>query len=128
MINRSHPVTVAALVFLFWAAAGVLVVSVHEEIDARSASAGAAATIAAIAIAAWAYTRWCARNAGLSHALGVGIAWLTLAMAAEMAMTTRLGRDWYDLLGSADRPLLRNIYFFVWIFAPAVFARREVEA
>jgi len=40
-------------------------------------------------------------------------------------MATHLGRGWYAVLGSPARPLLRNIFFFVWIFSPALFARRE---
>lgn len=76
-------------------------------------------------LAAYGYTRFCARHAGISHALGVGIAWLTLGISTELVMATRLGHEWDAVLGSPDLPLLRNVLFFVWIFAPAVFARRE---
>jgi hypothetical protein len=68
-----------------------------------------------------------AREAGITHALGVGIAWLVLSIATEIALTTRVGHGWFTLLGSPDRPLLRNVLLFVWIFAPALFARRESE-
>jgi len=115
----------AALVTLFWiiAAAGVGVV--HTEIDLLSASGGAVASIAIIVVSAWCYTRFCARCAGISHALGVGIAWLVFGIVTEIAVTMRLGHGWYAVLGTPDRPLLRNIFLFVWIFAPAIFARRE---
>jgi hypothetical protein len=102
------------LVFLFWLAAALLV-----------AMAGAFVKIAAIVAVAFAYTRLCARCAGMPYALGVGIAWLVLTIAAELLMTAHLGRGWFGLLGSPERPLLRNIDLFVWIFAPALFARGE---
>jgi hypothetical protein len=73
------------------------------------------------------YTRFCARQAGITHALGVGAAWLVLGITTELVMAARLAHDWSAVLGSPDRPLLRNVFFFVWIFAPALFAHREVE-
>jgi hypothetical protein len=76
---------------------------------------------------AYAYTRFAAREAGASHALYVGVAWLTLSIAAEVAMAVRTGHGWFTLLGSPDRPLLRHILLFAWIFAPVMFARREDE-
>lgn len=120
-----HPVMTAVLVFLFWLAAGVLVATCHVELDRLSPSGSAVAIIAAIVGAAWAYTHFCARCAGISHALGVGIAWLVLAIVTEIALTNRTGHGWYALLGTPNRPLLRNLFLFVWIFAPALFARRE---
>ena len=96
-------------------------------IEPVSPAGAAAATIAAIVLAAYCYTRFCARHAGISHALGVGIAWLVLGITAELVMATHLHRGWYAVLGSPDRPLLRNVFFFVWIFSPALFARREDE-
>jgi uncharacterized membrane protein len=120
-----HPVTTAMLVALFWVAAAVLVAMCHAELDTLSPSAGAVATIAAIAGVAYAYTRLCARYAGISHALGVGIAWLVLTIVAEVAISTRVGHGWYSLIGAPDHPLLRNVFLFVWVFAPALFAHRE---
>lgn len=116
--ERRWPIVTAVLVFLFWAlAAGIAAMS----------SGRAAVAIPAIAGAAYAYTRLCAKRAGVAHALGVGIAWLVLAIAAEVAVGGRMGRGWYGLIGSPERPLLRNILLFVWVFAPALFARREAE-
>ena len=80
---------------------------------------GPLATIVTIFVAACCYTRFCARNAGASHALGVGVAWLTLSIVTEIVTPT------HALLGSPDHPLLRNLTLFAWIFAPACFARRE---
>ena len=122
--SRHRFATTAALVTLFWLLAAVAVGAVHAEIDPLSASGGAVASIAVIVIAAWCYTRFCARCAGISHALGAGIAWLSFGIVAEIAITARLGHGWYAILGTPDRPLLRNIFLFVWIFAPALFARR----
>jgi len=119
--------TTAALVTLFWIVAAAGVGAVHRQIDPLSSSGGAVASIAVIVVTAWCYSRFCARCAGISHALGVGIAWLVLGIAAEIAVTMRLGHGWYGVLGTPDHPLLRNIYLFVWIFAPAIFAQREIE-
>ena len=124
---RHHPVTTAALVSLFWIAAAVLVATCHTELDALSPSGGAVAAIAVIVGVAYAYTRLCARRAGVSHALGVGIAWLALAVIAEIAISSRIGHGWYSLIGTPDRPLLRNVFLFVWIFSPALFAHRGIE-
>lgn len=124
---RHHPAMTAALVFVFWIAAATLVATCHVELDPVSPAAGAVGTIASIAAAAYAYTRFCARCAGVSHALGVGIAWLVLAIVTEIAIASRTGRGWFSLIGSPDRPLLRNVLLFVWIFAPALFAHGEVE-
>ncbi len=118
----------AVLVFLFWLLAATLTLVCHAALERRSPAGCAAAAIASIAGTAYTYTRLCARNAGVSHALGVGIAWLALAIAAEMAMSSRTGHRWVSLIGTPDRPLLRNVFLFVWIFAPAVFARREIDA
>jgi hypothetical protein len=120
--------TTAALVTLFWLVAAAAVVTAQTELDPLSPSGGAAATIAAILLGAWGYTRLCARYAGISHALAVGSAWLLLGIIAEMSMTAHLGHGWYAILGSPARPLLRNILLFVWIFSPALFARREENA
>ncbi|HWW60660.1 MAG TPA: hypothetical protein VN181_04760 [Thermoanaerobaculia bacterium] len=125
---RHHPLTTAALVSLFWVAAAVLVATCHTELDALSPSGGAVATIAAIVGVAYAYTRLCARYAEISHALGVGIAWLALAIITEITISSRIGHGWYSLIGTPDRPLLRNVFLFVWIFSPALFAHRETEA
>lgn len=123
--SRHHSATVALRVLLFWAAAAVLVSTAHLRLDPLSPLGGAAVTIASIATAAYSYTRFCARQRGITHALGVGIAWLTLAILTEVTLTSRLGHGWYALLGSPGHPLLRNLFLFVWIFAPALFSRRE---
>lgn len=117
----------AVLVCLFWLAAAVLAASCHTKLDALSPSCGAVATILSIVGVAYAYVRLCARHAGVSHALGVGIVWLALAIVSEIAIGNRVGRGWYLLIGTPDRPLLRNVFLFVWIFAPALFANQEVE-
>jgi hypothetical protein len=123
--SRPHLATTATLVTLFWLIAAAAVVTAHAQLDPLSPSGGAVATIAAIVTCAYGYTRFGARKVSISHALGVGIAWLVLGIVAEIVMTTRLGHTWFSILGSPERPLLRNIILFVWIFAPAVFARRD---
>jgi hypothetical protein len=125
--TRHRLATNAALVVLFWIAAAVAVGAAYAILEPISPAGGAVATIAAILLAAYCYTRFCARHAGISHALGVGIAWLLLGIATELVMARHVHRGWYAVLGSPDRPLLRNIFFFVWIFSPALFARRDGE-
>ena len=122
---RHHVATTAGLVVVFWTAAAAAVTAAQTKLHPISPAAATVATIAAIVLAAWCYTRFCARTAGISHALGVGIAWLALGLVAELVIVMRAGHGWYGVLGSPDRPLLRNVIFFVWIFSPAIFARRE---
>ena len=123
--RRHHPVVTAALVTLFWLMAAILVLTAHVEIAPFSALGGAAATLGAIVVSAYGYTRCAARHAGITHALGVGIAWLVLSIVVEMALATRLGHGWFSLLGSPGHALLRNVTMFAWIFAPAFFAHGQ---
>lgn len=125
--TRHRLTTTTVLVVLFWIAAAAAVGTAQTNLQDRSPAGAATATIAAILLASYGYTRFCARNAGISHALGVGVAWLVLGITTELVMAAHLGRGWYAVLGSPDRPLLRNAFFFVWIFGPALFARREDE-
>jgi hypothetical protein len=125
--SRHHPLTTAVSAGLFWLAAAALAGTALVRVEPLSVPGGWAAAIASVFLCAYGYTRLCARHAGITHALTVGIAWLVLAIVAEIAMTTHLGRGWYDLIGTPDRPLLRNTFLFVWVFAPACFAQREFE-
>lgn len=127
--DRHHrPATTAILVTLFWLIAAAAVSAAHATIDRRSVTASAAMTIAALLVTAFAYAHFCARECGVTHALGVGIAWLALSIAVEVAIAHRVHHGWFSLLGSPAQPLLRNVYLFAWIFAPALFARRENES
>src|SRR5688500_18389395 len=125
--TRHHIATTAALVIVFWMAAAGAVVAAQKTLEPRHPATATVTTIAAIVGAAYAYTRFCAREAGVTHALGVGAAWLLLGIATEVAMVTHIGHGWYAVLGSPDRPLLRNVFFFVWMFGPVLFARRDSE-
>lgn len=126
MTTMAQPATRFVLVPVFWVAGAVLVAACHSALDGLSPAGGAVATIAAILGVAYAYTRLCARHAGTSYALGVGTAWLVLTIAAEVAISTSVGHGWYSLIGAPDHPLLRNVFLFVWVFAPALFAHREL--
>lgn len=123
--RRHHPAMTAVFVVLFWLLAAALVMTAHMRIEPHSPAAGATAAFASLVVAAYCYTRLVAREAGISHALGVGITWLVLSITVEIALGTRLGHGWYSLLGSPGRPLLRNLYLFIWIFAPAFFAHGD---
>ena len=124
---RHHIVTTAALVIVFWMAAAGAVIAAQKMLERRHPATATVVTIAAIVATAYVYTRFCAREAGVSHALGVGAAWLLLGVATEVMMAAHTGPGSYAMLGSPDRPLLRNVFFFVWIFGPVLFARRESE-
>lgn len=123
--THHHLATTAALVTLFWLVAAAAVATAHAWLDPLSPAGATVVTITAIVLCAYGYMRFCVRQAGISHTLGVGIAWLVLGIVSELVMTTRQGHGWYSILGPPDRPLLRNIFLFVWIFAPVLFARRE---
>jgi len=123
--ERQHWTTTILRIGLFWLAGAVLAATARIELDAISQIGAAAVAMAAIFSMAWAYTHFSAHHRGLSHALDAGIVWLLLAIVAEIVITSRIGHGWYALLGSPQRPLLRNLFFFVWMFAPAAFARRQ---
>jgi hypothetical protein len=125
--SSHHAATTAGLVVVFWTAAAAAVTAAQTNLHPVSPAGATVATITAIALAAWCYTRFRARYAGISHALGVGVAWLFLGIVTELVMANLAGHGWYGVLGSPDRPLLRNVLFFVWIFSPAVFARRDEQ-
>lgn len=122
---RRHALATPAFMALFWIAAAVLVVTARVSLDRIFPIASTAATIAAIIAAAYAYTRLIAPRGGVTHALSVGITWLVLSIVTELTIAARLGHGWFTLIGAPDHPLLRNVYLFVWIFAPALFARGD---
>jgi hypothetical protein len=126
--RHHHPAATALLIALFWAVGAVLLVVIHATLEPWARHSSAAASIAVIVLIAFAYTRLTAREAGVTHALTVGITWLTLSIVSELVLTTAVGHPWFTLLGSPDWPLLRNVLLFGWIFAPALFARREAGA
>ena len=124
-IPRTHSLKVPACMAFFWIVAAMLVMAARLTLDRVSPIASAAVTIAVILGAAYGYTRLAAQNAGVTHALSVGITWLVLSIVAELTIAARLGHGWFTLIGSPQHPLLRNVYLFVWIFAPALFARGD---
>ena len=123
--NRRGAITTAAFVALFWAIAAVLVATAHLQLDRVSPLGSAAVEIAVLVGIAFVYMRLVARDATVDHALLVGIVWLLLTIVAELSIASRVHHGWFALLGSPARPVLRNVFLFVWIFAPAMFARRE---
>jgi FtsH-binding integral membrane protein len=123
--NRRRAVTTAAFVALFWAIAAVLVATAHLQFDRISPLGSAAVEIAVLVGVAFGYMRFAARDGTVDHALLVGIVWLLLTIVAELLIQSRVHHGWFALLGTPARPVLRNVFLFVWIFAPAMFARRE---
>ena len=104
---------------LFWIIAALLVASCHATLDRWSIAGGTFAEIVVIITTAFCYMRLAAREATVDQALGAGIGWLLLAVLTEIALSS------HALLGSPDRPVLRNLFLFVWIFSPALFAQRD---
>lgn len=125
--TREHPPIALRMtqILLFWLIAAGLVYTGHVVIAPRSRYLGEAVALVSVVAVAWAYSRATAGDFGVSHALMAGIVWVSLAVAAEIAIGMHLGEGWYALLGQPDRPLLRNVMLFVWVFAPAFFARGE---
>ncbi|HET7435734.1 MAG TPA: hypothetical protein VFN10_13580 [Thermoanaerobaculia bacterium] len=113
------------LAFACWIAAALIVAAAHVEESSLTVTGTAAVAMTSIVLFAYVYMRRCAPDADVSHALGVGVAWLLLAVITEIAGAALLRHGCYVLLGSPARPLLRTIFFFVWIFSPAVFARND---
>ena len=97
----------------FWAiAAGVV-----------AATDFAVLKIAAVVAVAWLYVRLIARDCTVDHALFVGVAWLLLAIAAEVTASAHFGRGWFALIGQPAHPAIRDVLLFTWVAAPALFAR-----
>lgn len=126
--RHHHPAATGLFVVLFWVMAAVLLLVIHAHVEPLSARAGAVATVAALVLTAFGYTRFTAREAGVAHALAVGTGWLVLSIVTEVALAASAGHGWFTLLGSPDRPLLRHVLLFAWIFSPALFARRGTAA
>ncbi len=116
------------LIFAFWIVAAAAVAAAHLFLDTRSPGVAAIAAMTAIAVVAFAYMRLAASDVTVDHALAVGISWLVLAVLTEVAVGSWLRHGWFALLGSLQHPLLRNVLLFVWVFAPAIFARARREA
>ena len=112
-------------IVLTWIGAAVLVAGTHALLDAKSIASAAAVVIAAITLASFVYMRLCAPDTDGVHALGVGIAWLSLSIVTEIVVTRAQGHGWYALLGTPAHPVLRNLFPFAWIFIPALFARNS---
>jgi hypothetical protein len=112
----------AALAGACWIAAALLVGITNSQM-APSPVATVVVEVVAIVIMAAAYIRIAAPEATLDHALFVGTTWVVLAIAAEMIMTARSGRQWFALLGTPANGGLRCILLIAWLIAPAVFVR-----
>jgi len=117
--------TRSACVVMFWTMAAGLVSAAHFRLDRVSPVGGAAVEIAVLIGVAFCYMRLIVPSATVDHALLVGIIWLLLTIVAEMLVGGFVHHGWFALLGSPARPILRNVFLFAWIFAPALFARRE---
>jgi hypothetical protein len=123
--QRHHAASTAAALVLFWLIAAALVLVSQRAVGPQPAAQCIAAVVALLLTAA-VYMRLIARDGGVTHALGAGITWFVFSMAAEIVMSSRAGHGWFSLLGAPAHPLARNVLMFVWIFAPALFAHREV--
>ena len=122
--HAQSPLVIGGMTFVFWMAAASGVVIVRALLEGRSPGGSAMICALTIVVAAWLRSVACGRGTA-PFAMGVGIAWLLLSIAAELLMTLHLGRPWTALLGPPAHPLLRNLYLFAWIFAPPLFTRRD---
>ena len=123
--GRTHSlVTRATMIVLFWVVAAVFVVVAHSRIEFVSPVASVVVKTCTLVLTSLAYMKLAAREGTVHHALFVGLAWLLLAIAAEVTMTAITGHSWFDLIGTPGRPYLRDVLLFAWIASPALFARR----
>jgi hypothetical protein len=102
-------------VILAWALAALLVAVVPF----------AAAKIAIIVFAAFAYMTLGARRATITHAFLVGATWLVLDIVVELATAAHMHHAWFALLGSPAHPAARDALLVAWVVAPAFFARER---
>lgn len=112
----------AAIAAACWIAAALLVGVTNSQL-ASSPVAAVVVEVAAILMMAAAYMRIACPEATLDHALFVGTTWVLLAIATELTMTARFGRQWFALLGTPANGGLRCILLIAWLIAPAVFVR-----
>jgi len=114
--------TCAMLAAACWIAAALFVGIANSQM-ASSPVAAVVIEVMAIVVMAAAYIRIAAPNATLDHALFVGTTWVLLAIAAEIIMTARSGRQWFALLGTPANGGLRCVLLIAWLVAPALFVR-----
>jgi hypothetical protein len=100
-----------------------LFVAVAHSMMASSPVSAVVIEVIAIVLMAAAYIRIAAPAATLDHALFVGTTWVLLAMATELIMTARSGRQWFALLGTPANGGLRCVLLIAWLIAPALFVR-----
>lgn len=139
MSTLTHPVPQApragqsllrrcSAVLLFWGLAAVPVIAIDAAVDTLTPLGAIAVKIAAIVAVAWLYVRFTARNCSVDHALFVGLTWLLLDIATEIATTTYLGHGWFNLIGAPENHVIRDVLLFTWIGAPALFAQFSGDA
>jgi len=124
-MTRSETAFASTFVVLFWAIAAVLVAVAHLTLDRVTPWGSAAVEIGSLIFVAYCYMRFAGRAATIDHAMLVGVIWLLLAIIAEIVIGAQVHHGWFGILGSPERPMLRNTFLFVWIFAPSLFARRQ---
>jgi hypothetical protein len=120
MVEMKTPMAI-----LSWAAAALLVILVHRELDDVAPVVAAVAKIVAIVAIGFAYVK--ISGATIEHALFAGVTWIALAIGTEMLMTARLGHAWFALVGSPGAPAPRYVLMFFWIAGPALFAWRNAD-
>jgi hypothetical protein len=113
-----------ALMLLFWILAALLVVGLPHLFGFTAPFATATVKVLAIVLAGCGYMKVDGRAASLDRALIAGAMWLLLDIVVEAAVAARLGRGWFELIGSPAVPLLRTWLLVTWIAAPALFARQ----
>jgi len=119
---RHRRASCAAIAATCWIVAALLVAIANSEL-AASPVAAVVIEVLAILILAGAYMRIAVPEATLDHALFVGTAWVLLAIATELIMTARSGRQWFALLGTPANGGLRCVLLIAWLIAPALFVR-----
>jgi hypothetical protein len=113
-----------ALMLLFWILAALFVVVLPHLFGLASPFATATLKVMAIVLAGCGYMKADRGAASIDRALIAGAMWLLLDIVVEAGVAARLGRGWFELIGSPAVPLLRTWLLVTWIAAPALFARQ----
>ena len=125
MTLRLNATTTAALSLISWIAAALLVAFIHNAVEPVSPAACAILKSIAIIAIGFVLMRLTRDELTVDGALFIGMLWAALAMVTEVVMSAHGGRSWFELLGSPDRKVLRDVLLMAWIAAPALFARRR---
>jgi hypothetical protein len=81
------------------------------------------AHVLVVAFAALVASQLIVPHGSVDRAIALGLAWLTLSIAAEVAMSLSVGHGWFALFGAPSEGWRRDVVAGAWVGAPALFTR-----